>query len=65
METVVVTLVTSFVGGAIGGMLGVWLAWKRIQKEVMMRLGDRVLADLGGRPYRDFQVGPKGYPDRE
>jgi ABC-type sulfate transport system permease component len=42
-DVIIVSLLTSFVGGLIGGMLGVWIAWVRIRREVLARLSARVL----------------------
>ena len=38
MSEVVVIFLTAFIGGGLGGMLGVWLAWHRVRNEVMTRL---------------------------
>ena len=40
-DVLILTFFTGFLGGLLGGMAGVWLAWHRVRNEVMRRMAER------------------------
>lgn len=46
MSDLIIIFAVPFVGAALGGIVGVWLAWVRIRNEVLARMA----AGYGGQP---------------
>jgi hypothetical protein len=44
MTDLAATFFTAFLGGLLGGGLGVWLAWRKVRGEVVDRLAKQVVS---------------------
>lgn len=48
MTALLLIFFTALVGGAIGGAVGVWLAWRYVRDDVLRKLAERELRGVTG-----------------